>query len=85
MASSQPSGRVTGTVTPLESLTGWRPVTIALLTWLGVVLGYLAFAIVRFLGRARMEERALADAFGPEWCEYTQKVPPWVPRRPSGR
>jgi protein-S-isoprenylcysteine O-methyltransferase Ste14 len=51
-------------------------------TW--VLVAYLLLAMARFSGRARMEERALAAAFGPEWREYAGRVPMWVPRR-SGR
>ncbi len=54
-------------------------------TW--VLAGYLAVIVPRFLGRARMEERALAAAFGQDWTDYASHVPmriPWFPRRGDG-
>lgn len=54
-------------------------------TW--VLAGYLALIVPRFLGRARIEERALAAAFGQDWIEYARHVPMWIPsllRRGSG-
>lgn len=46
-------------------------------TW--VLAGYLAASVPRFLGRARMEERALAAAFGHDWIDYTSHVPMLMP------
>jgi protein-S-isoprenylcysteine O-methyltransferase Ste14 len=51
-------------------------------TW--VLAGDLAAIVPRFLGRARIEERALAAAFGQDWTDYASHVPmliPWFPRR----
>ena len=52
-------------------------------TW--VLAGYLAVVIPRFLGRARMEERALAEEFGRDWTDYARQVPMLIPRWPSRR
>lgn len=47
-------------------------------TW--VLIAYLVLAIARFSGRARIEERALAETFGPNWRAYARQVPMWVLR-----
>jgi protein-S-isoprenylcysteine O-methyltransferase Ste14 len=41
-------------------------------TW--VVLAFLFFSIVAFTGRARREDRALAERFGPAWDEYKKRT-----------
>lgn len=54
-------------------------------TW--VLAGSLAVIVPRFLGRARMEERALAAVFGQNWSDYASHVPmliPWCPHRAGG-
>jgi protein-S-isoprenylcysteine O-methyltransferase Ste14 len=48
-------------------------------TW--VLAAYLAVAMARFVGRARMEERTLADVFGQDWTDYADHVPMWIPWR----
>lgn len=47
-------------------------------TW--PLAGYLLFSVPRFLGRARIEERALAGAFGQQWVDYASRVPMLIPR-----
>lgn len=47
-------------------------------TW--VLAAYLAVIVMRFVGRARMEERALAEAFGRDWTDYAGHVPMLIPR-----
>ena len=49
-------------------------------TW--VLAGYLAVIIPRFLGRARMEDRALAEEFGQDWTDYARQVPMLIARWP---
>jgi protein-S-isoprenylcysteine O-methyltransferase Ste14 len=41
-------------------------------TW--VVLLFLIFSVVSFTGRARREEKALAERFGQAWTEYKQRT-----------
>lgn len=45
-----------------------------------VLAGYLVLVMNRFLGRARMEERALSDEFGQDWVGYASRVPMLIPR-----
>lgn len=45
-------------------------------TWTLLVLLLLPVGLAR---RARMEEQALAAAFGREWQAYCQRVPAWMP------
>ena len=58
-----------------------------LLVALGGILIYRTWTFVFFLGnfpgvanRARLEERALKEAFGDEWEKYKRRVPSWIPR-----
>jgi protein-S-isoprenylcysteine O-methyltransferase Ste14 len=44
-------------------------------TW-SLVFGLTFFGLVI---RARREEQALAAEFGPQWAEYRQRVPGWIP------
>lgn len=46
-------------------------------------LAYVA-ALPVLAVRARREDVALADAFGPDWVTYRDRVPAWIPR-PSRR
>lgn len=46
-----------------------------------VLAAYLAVIVMRFAGRARMEERALAEAFGQDWTDYAGHVPMVIPWR----
>jgi protein-S-isoprenylcysteine O-methyltransferase Ste14 len=41
-------------------------------TW--VVLSFLAFSVIAFIGRARREDKALAERFGEAWNEYKKKT-----------
>lgn len=45
----------------------------------------LFFAVNMFglIVRARREERALAQKFGPIWEEYKRQVPGWIPKLPA--
>lgn len=50
-------------------------------TWSTVFLIFIGLVIVR---RALVEEEVLAMMFGPEWMEYSRRVPmfiPWIRRR----
>jgi protein-S-isoprenylcysteine O-methyltransferase Ste14 len=58
-----------------------------LLVALGGILIYRTWAFVFFLcnfpgvaNRARLEDRALKEAFGDEWEEYRRRVLGWIPR-----
>jgi len=41
-------------------------------TW--VVLLFLVFSVVSFAGRARREDKALAERFGEAWAEYRRRT-----------
>lgn len=45
----------------------------------------LFFAVNMFglIVRARREEHALAQEFGPVWEEYKRQVPGWIPKLPA--
>ena len=47
-------------------------------TWTAALAALGALGLVR---RARLEEEALAQEFGPVWEAYRRRVPGWVPRR----
>jgi len=46
-------------------------------TWTLVIFLLIPLGLVR---RAKVEERVLAAAFGPEWLDYCRRVPAWFPR-----
>jgi len=46
-------------------------------TW--VVLLFLVFSVTAFIGRARREDRALAERFGEAWSEYKQRTKFLIP------
>ena len=55
---------------------GWWVAMLGLLlvypTW--VVLLFLVFSVVSFAGRARREDKALAERFGEAWAEYRRRT-----------
>jgi protein-S-isoprenylcysteine O-methyltransferase Ste14 len=60
---------------------GWWAAMFGLLlvypTW--VVLLFLAFSVIAFVGRARREEAALAERFGEAWAEYKKRTKFLIP------
>ncbi len=44
-----------------------------------VVLLFLVFSVVSFTGRARREDKALAERFGESWTEYKQRTKFLIP------
>ena len=60
---------------------GWWVAMLGLLlvypTW--VVLLFLAFSVVAFIGRARREDKALQERFGAAWPEYKQRTKFLIP------
>jgi len=60
---------------------GWWAAMFGLLlvypTW--VVLLFLAFSVIAFVGRARREDTALAERFGEAWTEYKKRTKFLIP------
>jgi protein-S-isoprenylcysteine O-methyltransferase Ste14 len=60
---------------------GWWVAMFGLLlvypTW--VVLPFLVFSVVSFTGRARREDKALAERFGESWAEYKKHTKFLIP------
>ncbi len=54
----------------------------ALLVYRTWAMVFAVAALPAFAVKAHHEERLLAAEFGPQWKEYTQRVPAWWPRRP---
>jgi protein-S-isoprenylcysteine O-methyltransferase Ste14 len=46
-------------------------------TW--VVLSFLAFSVIAFIGRARREDKVLAERFGEAWTEYKKRTKFLIP------
>ncbi len=55
----------------------WLGLLLVYPTW--VVLLFLVFSVVAFIGRARREDAALAERFGEAWTEYKKRTKFLIP------